>query len=1345
MKKYVLVLLMFFICNTKLQGQTYCYSGNSVDFVGSKDITDIKIYNDQNQLIFWNPSPCGSTNTMPGSAISEYTNYTNLSIPFNRGKTYKIVHTGDGCVFITGAPFKLAVYCDYNKNGSFFDVGDLLYVSNSFTTNPLGVDSGFFTIPYSVSVDSTRFRVVMRSITSVTPFPPPCGSFIVGETEDYTATFCDPYSRQLAVQHVVCKGGATGMIKVNDSGGRLPISYRFNNQSWGAVDSISGLSAGLHTIAIRDSVGCTYYDTVVVQEPAQPLLLLHPALAPSCYIDSPLRVGFSANNSVGTKSFYVNDTLITNHIWFSTQYPFYPKRNYKLSIINQSGCRVDSIIQIDTLTLKKGLLTIDSLTCHRGIKGRITYSRLNSNDFDMFFSINSLSPSASITLPNIDEGTYIVRSHQSRSGYSDCKISDTVKLVRPPRIIDSFALKPYRCYANDTATVDLFFKDTQARRFVWKRQNKMKNVWEAWEYLGDTANHMKADGYVGWMDVLVTEPQSGCQDSMRFQFDNNIPAPIQDFKYLPIKGPLSCQDRDTLLPTVLKILNFKSPVRYDFYYDMLNSVNINKTFYSDTIFDLTFKGHHNGYHIIATDSLGCKLDFAFEFFKKNNVKNSFIQYVDYPSCYNNYYGYFSVVATGFFPLRLVINDTITYWDSISTHSRTFGIKQKFVDSFKVSIIDSIGCRWDSFFVMDKTPLNLLNATVSVTHVSCASGTDGQIRITPPTNGKPPYSYSIDSVNYQTGLVFNNLAAGSYFVYINDSNNCPTRFNVEIKAPKSLKVFINKNDIACYGTKSGSATISASEGRAPYQIIWNGQAPKSMPQFFSNLDSGRYTFRVTDSSNCFIDSQVFIQTSPLRQFSFVLDSITCHQAENGRIQLSNLGGAGGFRFRSSNSNFTNNFIFNNLKPGSHTFYSIDASGCLDSLSIQLENPAPLKVQLELKNDVSCFGRNDGSLLVSYQGPHPPLDFRWNDNSLLLERTNLSAGLYTAYLKNAKNCIDSLPVKIEEADSFYIQLIALDTVACFGDSSGSIQIKTVGGAPPIQLLWSNGQTSPMISSLKGTQFYQIKAKDLFGCEINEQYFMPENPSLQADISTKNITCHNGEDGEIQVFARGGTPFYQYQLDGASWKSGALFRKLSSGAHTIQIKDQKQCVWDSTLTLFAPPKPILSLPDTHFVVIGTPLELIPEISNYNYPSPSYQWLPSQAVSCNLCLQTQFQSYQSQKLLFKYIYASNQCVDSVFTHIITTQSQKERVYIPNSFAPNHSLESNRTFRIFGHLIASISLQVYNRWGEKVFETQQLQEGWDGNYKGEPSAAGVYTYSVRIRYLDQSIEIKKGDVVLIR
>jgi hypothetical protein len=355
-----------------------------------------------------------------------------------------------------------------------------------------------------------------------------------------------------------------------------------------------------------------------------------------------------------------------------------------------------------------------------------------------------------------------------------------------------------------------------------------------------------------------------------------------------------------LLPKVLKIQNFKSPVRYDFYYDMLNSTYINKTFYSDTIFDLPFKGYHNGYHIIATDSLGCKLDFATDFFKKSNVKNSYIQYVNYPSCFNDYYGYISVVATGYFPLRLIINDTITYWDSTSTFSRTFGIKHRFVDSFKVSVIDSLGCRWDSFYVLDKKPLYILNATASIQDVTCASGADGQIIITPPTNGKPPYSYSIDSVNYQSGLVFQNLAAGSYYVYINDSSNCPTRFNVDIQAPKTIQVAINKNDIACYGTNSGSATISASGGKAPYQIVWNGQAPISTPQFFSNLDSGRYAFRVTDANNCFKDSQVIIQTSPSRQFSYVLDSITCHQAENGRIQLSNQGGAGGQPMITGNS-------------------------------------------------------------------------------------------------------------------------------------------------------------------------------------------------------------------------------------------------------------------------------------------------------------------------------------------------------------------------------------------------------------------------------------------------------------
>jgi hypothetical protein len=140
--------------------QTYCVSGNHGDNLGETDITDIKIYNDQNQLIFWNPSPCGSTNAMPGSQAGAYVNYTNMNISLTRGKTYKIVHTADGCSFQSLGINRIAVFCDYNKNGSFFDTGDTIFLSNVFN-GTFQIDSGSFTIPNNVSVDSTRLRIVL--------------------------------------------------------------------------------------------------------------------------------------------------------------------------------------------------------------------------------------------------------------------------------------------------------------------------------------------------------------------------------------------------------------------------------------------------------------------------------------------------------------------------------------------------------------------------------------------------------------------------------------------------------------------------------------------------------------------------------------------------------------------------------------------------------------------------------------------------------------------------------------------------------------------------------------------------------------------------------------------------------------------------------------------------------------------------------------------------------------------------------------------------------------------------------------------------------------------------------
>lgn len=89
------------------------------------------------------------------------------------------------------------------------------------------------------------------------------------------------------------------------------------------------------------------------------------------------------------------------------------------------------------------------------------------------------------------------------------------------------------------------------------------------------------------------------------------------------------------------------------------------------------------------------------------------------------------------------------------------------------------------------------------------------------------------------------------------------------------------------------------------------------------------------------------------------------------------------------------------------------------------------------------------------------------------------------------------------------------------------------------------------------------------------------------------------------------------------------------------------------------------------------------------------------------------------------------------------DEFFVPNAFSPNGDA-LNATFRIRGANIRLIKFIIYNRWGEMVFRTQDLNEGWNGKHKGQDAEVGVYYYYIEYEAYGQK-KIVKGDVNLIR
>ena len=102
-----------------------------------------------------------------------------------------------------------------------------------------------------------------------------------------------------------------------------------------------------------------------------------------------------------------------------------------------------------------------------------------------------------------------------------------------------------------------------------------------------------------------------------------------------------------------------------------------------------------------------------------------------------------------------------------------------------------------------------------------------------------------------------------------------------------------------------------------------------------------------------------------------------------------------------------------------------------------------------------------------------------------------------------------------------------------------------------------------------------------------------------------------------------------------------------------------------------------------------------------------------------------------------------STETSVTETKEEKE-LFIPEIFSPNNDLV-NDIFYIRGKGISGILLRIYDRWGEMIFESTNINEGWDGRFKGKLMNSGVYVYQREGVFFDGEEINKKGDITLVR
>lgn len=495
-----------------------------------------------------------------------------------------------------------------------------------------------------------------------------------------------------------------------------------------------------------------------------------------------------------------------------------------------------------------------------------------------------------------------------------------------------------------------------------------------------------------------------------------------------------------------------------------------------------------------------------------------------------------------------------------------GFQAGVTQTYPVTITDAQGC-----FTVDsaraRTIVSIDSLRSFVTDVSVCDGTDGAITLVP-LSGEPPYDYSWEGSNGITGsafgvsdtLVADNLAQGNYRVSVTDSSEEGCRLiirSVLVNGPGAAVQEINVSDVSCPGSGDGEICLTVSAGSPVFE--WsNGGAAACI----DNLSGGFYSVTVTDGSCQTIIDSIAVESATPLQLSFDGTAPGCASAADGAIIATAFGGTPPYNYLwSNNINFPNPF---NLSAGTYTLTLTDSNGCELVESFELEAPAPLELELQFRQDMSCAGQEDGRLLVGSNGGTPPYHYEWGDGSDSRLRVNLSAGAYSVTVTDFQGCRASAVYDIEEPLPLALTLTDIDNPTCVGEKNGAITVSGSGGVPPYTYAWSETGADSVLSNLViGTYFaYLTDSNNCPGDTLEVILEATSEPDFTAEVVQP--FCEGLETGSVTLNPQG-VPPYQY-----NWSTGATTNEINGlpvGTYSVQVEDGQGCLYDTTFLIEAP----------------------------------------------------------------------------------------------------------------------------------------------------------------------------------
>ncbi|MDD4214386.1 MAG: gliding motility-associated C-terminal domain-containing protein [Bacteroidales bacterium] len=422
---------------------------------------------------------------------------------------------------------------------------------------------------------------------------------------------------------------------------------------------------------------------------------------------------------------------------------------------------------------------------------------------------------------------------------------------------------------------------------------------------------------------------------------------------------------------------------------------------------------------------------------------------------------------------------------------------------------------------------------------------------------------------------------------------------------------------------------------------------------------------------------------------------------------------------------------------------------------IPNP-PMTMDAMITNDIICYGDTNGVITAFVENGTPPYTYIWSTgdstttNNTSNSISNLAAGWYYVTVYDSGPCYFYDSVFITNIDPPLYIWLEPKHVTCFGGSDGKITAHVTGGTPGYVYTWYPFGGSDSVANNLPAGTYSVVVTDLYNCDISdtttliELWPLPEI-NIEADplegcepliVQFYETTADSGQT-YLWNFGDGDTSTLKYPVH--------IYEDEGIYDVTIYVTSNHGCLDSVTnydwITVYHKPHadfmPVYSGND-----ILDSWIFLDNLSDNTYWS---YWALGDGEYSNETDPLHHYVDTGYFHVVLYIATEHDCRDTAERDLYIRESIT--FYAPNAFTPDNNGE-NEVFLVKGTGILenTFNMLIFDRWGKKVFESDDIEKGWDGKVNGKLlRESGVYTWVVTYKDITKRKHKQSGSVLLLR